>query len=619
MIVYRNPGPWGSGKGSVLASLELDGNFYDHEQRINFLESNPPLPTSIQEIDVTNGQMTITLTDTTVQGPFPLPVAYFTSRGDWSHPNHYNILDIVTVPGQGSFMVEQTHDTVEPFDPNRVIGGQPVYHLMIPPGATGAAGAPGADGAPGPQGPAGDFVIHAVGTFAERTAYDAAAENFMYLSTDGEGNPGEGGMLFQMGAGGVGDWIGPFPFQGEPGPAGADGAPGPAGPPGESFDVDASGPYSGRSAYDSQSPGFAYLSTDGAAGAGPPSVIYMRETATAGVWSAAIPFQGPTGATGPTGPLGPQGLPGANFDPDAIGTFVERAAYNGQTEGFSFLSTDGDGTPTGKPSIFIRETATAGVWGDPIPFQGPQGPIGPQGLPGATGPAGPQGPSGTNFQVNATGTFAERSAYNAQAAGFSYLSTNGDGTGHAVNGAASIYIKASDTAGDWGPRIPFQGPQGATGPAGSAGPAGPAGPAGTNGTNGVGVPAGGTTGQVLAKTSNANFATAWVAPSGGGGGATTRTLKTETGATYTAVAGDETKYLRFTNAAGCTVTINNGVFAAEHELWMRATQGKITLAGSASAFKPSDVLAKSRAAMATIHAYFIDANGYDLTGDLELV
>lgn len=50
-----------------------------------------------------------------------------------------------------------------------------------------------------------------------------------------------------------------------------------------------------------------------------------------------------------------------------------------------------------------------------------------------------------------------------------------------------------------------------------AGPAGPAGAAGTAGAAGVGLPAGGTTGQVPAKTSNADFAIAWTTPSSGGG------------------------------------------------------------------------------------------------------
>jgi hypothetical protein len=47
---------------------------------------------------------------------------------------------------------------------------------------------------------------------------------------------------------------------------------------------------------------------------------------------------------------------------------------------------------------------------------------------------------------------------------------------------------------------------------------GPAGPTGNQGENGVGVITGGTTGQVLAKKSNADYDTEWVNQSGGGGG-----------------------------------------------------------------------------------------------------
>ncbi len=68
---------------------------------------------------------------------------------------------------------------------------------------------------------------------------------------------------------------------------------------------------------------------------------------------------------------------------------------------------------------------------------------------------------------------------------------------------------------------PFAGPAGpsgatgATGPTGATGATGPAGPAGTNG---VGVPTGGSTGQVLSKASSADYDTAWTTPSSGGGG-----------------------------------------------------------------------------------------------------
>lgn len=57
----------------------------------------------------------------------------------------------------------------------------------------------------------------------------------------------------------------------------------------------------------------------------------------------------------------------------------------------------------------------------------------------------------------------------------------------------------------------------AVGADGAQGPAGANGANGTNGTNGVGVPAGGTTGQVLVKASNADYATMWATGGGGGG------------------------------------------------------------------------------------------------------
>ena len=70
-----------------------------------------------------------------------------------------------------------------------------------------------------------------------------------------------------------------------------------------------------------------------------------------------------------------------------------------------------------------------------------------------------------------------------------------------------------------GPRQPqFRPPRRTGGAAGGApGAQGPPGPTGPAGTPGVGVPAGGTTGQVLEKTSATDYATAWATMSGGGG------------------------------------------------------------------------------------------------------
>lgn len=570
-LVFRTNGAWGAGKGSKLTPEEVDGNFWDHEQRIAAIETALGSPTApITDIDTDGGVMTITVAGGATFN-VPLPVAAFSAEGTWAHPSHYEYLDIVTVDTEGGYLVLQEHDTETPFDPNRLQGGLPVYQLMFPPGAAGPAGA---DGAAGPAGPAGTFAIDAAGAFATRGAFDDEDAGFTFLSTDGEDGLGGLQVVYIMGEGGSGDWTGAFAFQGPQGPAGA------------------------------------------------------------------------------TGPAGPNGL---NFNVDETGLFADRDDFDAEAEGFSYLSTDGDGTgvpPGSLASIYFRETATPGVWSTRVPFQGPTGATGAAGATGATGPAGPTGPAGANFDVDATGVFADRASYNAQPQGFSFLSTNGDGTGVAPGSEASIYIKNSNTSGDWSARIPFQGPKGNTGAQGPIGPAGPPGTNGANGTNGVGVPSGGTTGQVLAKTSNANFATAWVDPTvgsvadftdlgdvpssytGHGGkhvrvnsGATglefvadyaRRLLKTVSTSTYTAIAGDELRYLRFTNAAGCTVTVNQDVFAADDELFMRATQGQVILAGTATAAKPADTNAKSRGAQSTIHLYFVDPDNYDLTGDLEV-
>lgn len=100
------------------------------------------------------------------------------------------------------------------------------------------------------------------------------------------------------------------------------------------------------------------------------------------------------------------------------------------------------------------------------------------------------------------------------------------------------------------------GPAGATGATGPAGPTGATGPQGPAGTNGQGVPTGGTTGQILAKSSNADFATQWIAPPSGGGGGSIAV--SDEGTQITAAATS----LNFTGAgvtatqAGGAVTVN---------------------------------------------------------------
>lgn len=167
--------------------------------------------------------------------------------------------------------------------------------------------------------------------------------------------------------------------------------------------------------------------------------------------------RGPQGATGPQGPAGPQGSVGPQ----------------GAT---------GPAGATG-PKGDKGDTGDAGPMGLTGP-QGPEGPQGPMGLTGLQGDPGPQGLQGIQGATGLTGP----------------------------QGATGPAGPKGDT-GDTGP----QGPAGATG---AAGPAGATGAQGEPGEAGVGVPAGGTTGQILAKASAADYATEWVTPSAGGDGPT---------------------------------------------------------------------------------------------------
>lgn len=104
-------------------------------------------------------------------------------------------------------------------------------------------------------------------------------------------------------------------------------------------------------------------------------------------------------------------------------------------------------TETGDTEFRFRSASAGGGWSSWITIQ--------------RGEKGDKGDKGDNFTVNATGLLSERSQYDAEEKGFSFLATD-DG---------NLYIKNSDTSGDWSGPIPFQGPKGDDGPAGPAGPA----------------------------------------------------------------------------------------------------------------------------------------------------
>lgn len=128
--IYRTTGVWGVGKGSNLTREEVDGNFWALVERIVALETGGEAPVGIANITVVGTQMTIILTDATELGPYTLPTAHFVWRDEWTPNTVYGALNVFTV-GYSVYLVNVAHESAATFDPDRVIGANPAYILML--------------------------------------------------------------------------------------------------------------------------------------------------------------------------------------------------------------------------------------------------------------------------------------------------------------------------------------------------------------------------------------------------------------------------------------------------------------------------------------------------------
>jgi hypothetical protein len=158
--------------------------------------------------------------------------------------------------------------------------------------------------------------------------------------------------------------------------------------------------------------------------------------------------KGDTGATGATGAQGIQGIQGIQGEKGDKGDPGEQGI-----QGIQGLKGDK---------------------GDPGE-QGIQGLTGATGQQGAQGIQGAQGLKGDSFTVNATGLLSQLSTYDNELKGYSFLATD----------TGNIYIKNSNTSGDWSNPIPFRGEQGLKGDKGDQGDQGEQGIQGVQGLTGA--------------------------------------------------------------------------------------------------------------------------------------
>jgi hypothetical protein len=135
-IVYVTTGAWGTGTGTPNSAAQVDGNFYDLDQRVVDLNTALDEGKRIDTVTYTSSSMTFHFTDGTSQ-VIPLPIATLAYAGPWTNSTPYTRNQMVTA-GNGFYQVLQDHTTPPwpaPFDPNATDGStdnNPLYSLWMP-------------------------------------------------------------------------------------------------------------------------------------------------------------------------------------------------------------------------------------------------------------------------------------------------------------------------------------------------------------------------------------------------------------------------------------------------------------------------------------------------------
>jgi hypothetical protein len=135
-IVYVTTGPWGAGAGAPISAGQVDGNFYDLDQRVLDLVDDLAEGKRIDTVTYTSNSMTFHFTDGTTQ-TIPLPVATFEYVGEWNNDVPYTRGQLLTAEN-GFYQVLEDHTTPPPptpFNPNADDGStdhNPLYQLWMP-------------------------------------------------------------------------------------------------------------------------------------------------------------------------------------------------------------------------------------------------------------------------------------------------------------------------------------------------------------------------------------------------------------------------------------------------------------------------------------------------------
>jgi hypothetical protein len=134
-IVFVTTGAWGSGTGTPNSAAQVDGNFYDVDQRIVDIVADVAEGKRIDFVTYTDVSMTFHFTDASTQ-VIPLPVATLAYVGEWANSMPLVRGQMITA-GDGFYQVLETHTTPDApavFDPNatdETTDQNPLYQLFL--------------------------------------------------------------------------------------------------------------------------------------------------------------------------------------------------------------------------------------------------------------------------------------------------------------------------------------------------------------------------------------------------------------------------------------------------------------------------------------------------------
>lgn len=139
LLIYcrdDSPGSRWVGQDALLSEFQCDQNIFTLANVSQWLLDNYQTTVSLASISQpTQSTILFTFTDSSTQGPFDLPTAVFTDRGDWAIDTPYVVNDTLTAPDGGLYRVTFNHTSSHTsFDAAANDGmGHDYYAPMIPP------------------------------------------------------------------------------------------------------------------------------------------------------------------------------------------------------------------------------------------------------------------------------------------------------------------------------------------------------------------------------------------------------------------------------------------------------------------------------------------------------